>query len=102
MGKAGRPCLRMQQENDEVCGCGLTKGKKGKKSCLPNMQSWLLEGLGRDNELPAQVSKEKVAGRRMPSLKNHVKAAVEETSNGARESQKCDNEVQKTWLCSSM
>lgn len=52
--------------------------------------------------LHRQVREEKVAGKGMPSPKKHVKAAVEETSDGARESQKCDNEVQKTWLCSSM
>lgn len=34
-----------------------------------------------------QVREEKVAGKGMPSLKKHVKAAVEETSDGARESQ---------------
>lgn len=50
----------MQQENDEVCHSGLTKGKK---SCLPNMQSWLLEGLGRDSELPAQAGEERESGR---------------------------------------
>lgn len=52
--------------------------------------------------LHRQAREEKVAGRGMPYLKKHVKAAVEETSHRARESQKCDNEVQKTWLCSSM
>lgn len=74
-----------------------------KKKWLPNMQSWLLMAWkGEWAACTGRWGLRKWQGEGCLPWNDMVKAAAEETNDGARESQKCDNEVQRTWLCSSM
>lgn len=103
LGKAGDPCLRMQQENDEVCDCGLKVKQVAFQTCSQGLEVEGLEEIMNCLHRWGRWGKRKWQGKGCLLWKNMWKQQLRKQVMGLEKASKqCDNEVQKTCLCSSM